>query len=112
MGHEQSCHIESVSYNRPYANAVFMWNVSVWPSDDSEGDSGLGPDEAYEEEPLLDITCSYFVVYSIDADLNEHAVHDFVKRVGQFATFPYFRAMVAHYNWEAGAELPTLPVLK
>ena len=64
------------------------------------------------ERAVIDIRGSYGVVYGCETELDREAVHNFVLRVGKFATFPYFRQLVAFYGSSSGLNLPVLPVLK
>jgi hypothetical protein len=60
----------------------------------------------------LKTTASYTIQYEGLAGQEEMAVRAFVARVGRFATFPYFRALASQFNWESGAGLPPMPVLR
>jgi hypothetical protein len=61
---------------------------------------------------LLSIKSRYLVVYAVAKDLEDAYVQAFLANVGKFATFPYFRSLVATYNAAASADLPILPVLR
>lgn len=61
---------------------------------------------------LLVVKVSYKVTYRNVPDVGDVHSAAFVRRVGKFATYPYFRALVAQLSWEAKAELPVMPVLK
>jgi hypothetical protein len=61
---------------------------------------------------ILYVKSDYLVVYSSGTDLEERYVEAFLRNVGKFATFPYFRALVATYSAASSADLPILPVLK
>jgi hypothetical protein len=61
---------------------------------------------------LLTIKATYLVVYTAGEDLEEEYVSAFLSNVGRFATFPYFRSLVATYSAAASADLPLLPILK
>ncbi|MDH3662645.1 MAG: hypothetical protein OEU92_21890 [Alphaproteobacteria bacterium] len=61
---------------------------------------------------LCKIKSQYLVVYTVDKNLNEEAALLFVKTVGRFAIFPYFRVLVSQYSSASSANLPVLPVLK
>jgi len=65
-----------------------------------------------EKEIVLSCHSSYLVVYSLSGDVCEAGVRLFVDRVALFSAYPYFRSRVAQYSWEAGADLPTLPIIK
>jgi hypothetical protein len=60
---------------------------------------------------VLHASAEYFVIYELNAEVNEAAARTFCNRVGMFAAYPYFRALVAHLTWEANAKLPPLPVI-
>jgi hypothetical protein len=95
-------------YNGEVSTTVFRWEAFVLPAGEMDEND---VETRKKDEGLLYISCDYLVGYNIP-DANKDAVKAFVERVGEFATFPYFRAMTAHYGWESGSELPTLPVLK
>lgn len=61
---------------------------------------------------LLSIRSTYLVVYRAANDLEDFYVGAFLANVGKFATFPYFRSLVATYSAAASADLPILPVLR
>lgn len=61
---------------------------------------------------LLKCDVSFYIVYvGLEKVDDEHAIA-FLKRVGKFASYPYLRSIVSNVSWNAGAELPALPVLK
>jgi len=53
----------------------------------------------------------YIVIYQVHEGAEEQAAIAFCNRVGVFAAYPYFRALVAHLSWEANTRLPPLPVI-
>jgi hypothetical protein len=61
---------------------------------------------------VLSIKASYLVAYELKAPSEEKYADRFVRNVGKFAVYPYFRNLVAQYSAAASAELPLLPVLK
>lgn len=61
---------------------------------------------------LLSVDSTYLVAYVNVPDVGDAHSHAFFTRVGKFATFPYFRALVSRLVAEADADLPILPVLK
>lgn len=60
---------------------------------------------------LLKATAEYNVIYEVHEGANPEAVKAFCNRVGIYAAYPYFRALVAHLCWAANAKLPPLPVI-
>lgn len=61
---------------------------------------------------LLSIKSRYLVIYTAAKDLEAPYVEAFLANVGRFASFPYFRSLVATYSAAASADLPILPVLR
>lgn len=61
---------------------------------------------------LLNARASFIVSYENVPDVDGVHMEAFIKRVGRFATYPYFRSLVSQFSWESKAELPPLPVLK
>jgi preprotein translocase subunit SecB len=59
---------------------------------------------------VLGCTAQYVIGYSGLEDCEEEAVALFLKRVGPFACYPYFRSLFASLDWAAGTRLPPLPV--
>lgn len=51
----------------------------------------------------------YVIVYSGLKECDSEAVTAYMRRVGRFATYPYFRARVSQLSWESGTNLPVLP---
>lgn len=61
---------------------------------------------------LVNIAATYLVAYSDVAAVEpEHALA-YLRRVGRFAVYPYFRSLVAVLSETGELALPTLPVLK
>ena len=65
-----------------------------------------------DDTEVLTIRATYVAAYQCDEGLDEKATAKFVERVGRFATFPYFRALVGFYGTASSIEIPILPVLK
>lgn len=65
-----------------------------------------------DDAEVLKIGGSYVIAYQCAPDLDEQATTMFVERVGRFATFPYFRALVGFYSTASSIDIPILPVLK
>ncbi len=61
---------------------------------------------------LLVIEAVYLVVYQNVPTVPEEPALAFLQKVGKFATYPYFRALVATLAAYARADIPILPVLK
>jgi hypothetical protein len=53
----------------------------------------------------------FVVIYALAEGADEIAAKIFCRRVGMFAAFPYFRALMANLAWSANAPLPPLPVI-
>lgn len=62
--------------------------------------------------PLLRFTATYVVVYDGLKGVERDVAEVLAKRVGRYACFPYFRAMVSQVGWASGADLPILSLLK
>lgn len=77
------------------AGCVWKWNVAG----------------RIKNRKALTIEAHYSIYYSGLADCDEEAVERFLKRVGRFATYPYFRTHVSQISWESGADLPILPII-
>jgi len=78
------------------AQGVFQWDASV----------------KLDRKTVLKLKTSYVVVYSEMKTKNAAAVFHFVRRVGRYASFPYFRQHASHCFASANLSLPVLPVLK
>lgn len=61
---------------------------------------------------LAKLRCVYICYYTGLEGHDEAAAIAFLKRVGRFATFPYFRAFTSQISWNSGADLPILPVVR
>jgi len=61
---------------------------------------------------ILSIKSRYQVIYKAANNLEDAYVGAFLANVGRFASFPYFRSLVATYSAAASADLPILPVLR
>ena len=60
---------------------------------------------------LLSIDVVYFILYAGLENRDADQVTRFLRRVGRFASYPYFRAHVSQLNWESGANLAILPTI-
>lgn len=61
---------------------------------------------------LLKVEARYLVVYGNVPSAPEKTRERYIQRVGKFATYPYYRALVSQISWESKTELPVMPVLK
>ncbi len=60
---------------------------------------------------VLKASAEYFVLYEIHEGASRPEAEAFCRRVGVFAAYPYFRALMAQLSWEANAQLPIMPVI-
>lgn len=65
-----------------------------------------------DEGSNLECSARYTVSYRIAQPCDEKAVKTYLKRVGVFACYPYFRGLFANLDWSANTRLPPLPVHK
>lgn len=89
--------VKAETYDASAGNASCVWN---WSTEAMVG-----------KTKLLSISASYMIIYVGIEDCNEEAVKRFLKRVGRFATYPYFRAHVSQISWESSANLPLMPTI-
>lgn len=59
----------------------------------------------------LKLSSEYLVLYSNIHQCDEPHVEAYFRKVGRFATYPYFRATFSHNIGETGILLPPLPTL-
>ncbi len=59
----------------------------------------------------LKLSSEYLVLYSDIYDCDEPHVEAYFRKIGRFATYPYFRASFSHNIGETGILLPPLPTL-
>lgn len=90
-------HLENQHYDaeRGLASGQFTWKVEVKVS----------------RKKAVSLVAIFIIVYENLEGMNANAVEAFVNRVGRFATYPYFRALASQLSWEAGVELPIMPVI-
>jgi hypothetical protein len=60
----------------------------------------------------LKINAIYLIAYVNVPDVGTPHAEEFMRRVGRFAVYPYFRAFVAQTSWSAMTDLPVLPILR
>jgi hypothetical protein len=66
----------------------------------------------YKSRNLMKCTASYIISYDGIKDCSEDAVSTFIDNVGKTATYAYFRALYAHFDWAASIGSQPLPVLQ
>jgi hypothetical protein len=66
----------------------------------------------HKSKIFLKISAVYLIMYSELAGAHPEAVKRFVKRVGRFTVYPYFRSHVAHLSCDSQAEIGPLPILR
>jgi hypothetical protein len=59
----------------------------------------------------VEVVADYVIDYGVSAPCDEEAAILFVRRLGPFAAYPYFRALHAMLMGQAGLVAPPLPVL-
>lgn len=69
-------------------------------------------DANFGRKKLLNIKAEFLIAYRNVPNVGQSHMEAFVKRVGKFATYPYFRALVSQISWGSRVDLPVLPVLK
>jgi hypothetical protein len=60
----------------------------------------------------LKLKAEYLLLYSNLEGCDANHVNFFFKKVGRFATYPYFRSHFSHHTSETGIAMPPLPVLQ
>lgn len=68
-----------------------------------------GISSKFKRKTTLSVDTIYLVVYEGLGDCDPDAVTMYMRRVGRFSTYPYFRTRVSQYSWESNAEIPILP---
>lgn len=63
------------------------------------------------DDKFLSVEGEYLVDYELSAECEDDAAALFIKRLGPFAAYPYFRALVALLTGQAGLVTPPLPIL-
>lgn len=107
---------EGLSINRTNWRLAYRCEV-VTVSFDAERKvvSGLVDAEASWKagrKRLFFVKASYVVAYDLRGTPGEEAATRFVRRVGRFAVYPYFRAHFSGLTAQAGVNIPPLPVMK
>lgn len=65
----------------------------------------------FGRKTVFKIEAEYLTLYDVGDDAHPNAARAFVKNVGLFAAYPYFRALVAQLAWSSGMALPPLPTI-
>lgn len=61
---------------------------------------------------VLRAKSTYVVVFDVEGSPSEEAALSYLRRIGKFVCYPYFRAHFAGLCSGAGAEMPPLPVMR
>lgn len=77
------------------AQARFTWSVKA----------------TFGEKQVLHTSATYVVMYTHLEGHKAEVVEAFIRRVGPFTTYPYFRAYVSQLSWMSKTELPILPII-
>jgi hypothetical protein len=62
-------------------------------------------------EVVMNASAVYLAAYDVAEDSQQREAAAFCGRVGLFATYPYFRALVAHLAGDADLDIPALPLI-
>lgn len=65
----------------------------------------------YKRRRVINVSARYFVSYHVEGGCEQGMAELFIDRVGKLAAYPYFRALVGSLVAQAGAQVPTLPIL-
>lgn len=60
---------------------------------------------------VLKSIAEYLVVYEFESPVDEAAATAFCKRIGLYASYPYYRALVSTLSSAANLNLPPLPMM-
>jgi hypothetical protein len=77
------------------ARGAFSWSVKA--VDDSD--------------QLLKATATFIAVYRKLEGQKPEAIEIYIRKLGPFTTYPYFRSHMSELSWLSKANLPILPVL-
>jgi hypothetical protein len=61
---------------------------------------------------ILTLKSKYIIFYDVNGAPSSLAVDEFIKRVGKFAVYPYFRAHFAEVCSQAGLNVQPLPIMR
>ncbi|MEP2117405.1 MAG: hypothetical protein ABJP87_00355 [Bauldia litoralis] len=65
-----------------------------------------------DDKALVHCKARYLVSYDNLEGCEHEAATAFLRRVGRFACYPYFRSLFSTLDWSANTDMPVLPVLK
>lgn len=82
------------------ANDGLAWGRFQWVAEIKAG-----------RKACLKLSSEYLVLYSDIFECDELHVEAYFRKIGRFATYPYFRATFSHNIGETGILLPPLPTL-
>lgn len=88
-------HFKNPSFNAEKGTALCEWH---W-----------GISSKFKRKTTLSVDAVYLLVYEGLKDCDSDAVTTYMRRVGRFSTYAYFRARVSQYSWESNTEIPILP---
>ncbi len=60
---------------------------------------------------VLKSTADYLVIYQFEQSVSDLAAEAFCQRIGLYAAYPYYRALVSSLSAAANLDLPTLPMI-
>jgi hypothetical protein len=72
---------------------------------------GFNASSSSGDQNILTVEGEYLIDYELSAPCDEDAAALFIERLGPFAAYPYFRALVALLTGQAGLVSPPLPIL-
>ena len=115
---ESAFKAEAEAFGAPEANWSMAYGCEVVDAFfDGEASLLTGWVEAHAtckrgRKRILTTKVRYLLVYDLEGDPEEGAALKFVRHVGAFAVYPYFRAHFAELGSQAGLRMPPLPVMK
>ena len=68
-------------------------------------------DHDEDDNEVMEASAVYLAAYNVDPDSQATEAAAFCKRVGLFAAYPYFRALVAHWAADADLDIPPIPLI-
>ena len=64
-----------------------------------------------DDEEIMESSAVYLAAYDVASDAQNKEASAFCSKVGLFAAYPYFRALVAHFAGDADLGIPALPLI-
>lgn len=97
----------------PMSHALRTSDVEVTVDDDGvlNGFVRFEAASRRKRRRVIHVSARYFISYVVTGGCDQHMADLFMDRVGKLAAYPYFRALVASLVGQAGAQVPTLPIL-